>query len=222
MLGGVLAVALLAVAAVLVVVQVRDDDPAAGPADNPATTSRPPRPADASGIALGPEDAAHTVVVYEDLLCSHCAEFHEGLGRDLVERARAGEIRLVVRLVSFLATTDVYSPESANAVLVTRDVAGDDVAFALQESLLAQQPPTAGPFPDAAWLVEQAVAAGADEDAVREGVESGSRADDVAEATRAAQMAGVARVPSVFVDDIDVAPGGEVDDVVTATREALG
>ncbi|WP_340538812.1 DsbA family protein [Nocardioides sp. GXZ039] len=118
---------LLVAGGVVVGYVLSDDDTDAGPHDHvsgsepasapesestPAETTTEPAtpPSDQYGIALGPEDAEDTIVVYEDLLCPPCARLHV-VSDPLVQGARNGEFRLVVRFVNYLSRYGSYSAE---------------------------------------------------------------------------------------------------------------
>ncbi len=104
------------------------------------------------------------------------------------------------RPISILGRLGPYSGDALNAFLVVQGVSGDEVAKTFHDLLYADQPPEEGPFPDADWLVDKAVEAGAVEADVRPGIEDGARSDDVDAATEEASDAGVAGTPTVVLD----------------------
>ena len=153
------------------------------------------------GVTIGDADAPHTMVVYEDFLCPACGEFEETSGDQLAELADAGEVyvdyRPFVLLRSRSATTPPGRREAFGVVLAE---SGPEVAKEFHDLLYADQPEeNADSYPDADWLVAKAVEAGADEAAVRPGIEAGE-GDFSDGATAEAVDANVNRTPTVILD----------------------
>ena len=225
---GVVGLAVLVAVAVtvtLLVVNAGDSSPDESAGGDEGTNQTDPEPTDSGteprdelGVTIGPEDAPKQVVQYVDFLCPPCGQLHDQLDGQLAERAEAGEITLTIRPVIFLERVDDYTVAAANALFVVRDAAGEEVAFDFAERLLDQQPPESGPYPDDDWLVEQAVAAGAEEDAVRPGIEERAFANVVTEANVTAQGEGVSSVPAITIDGqpFDLASANPVPDLLAA------
>jgi len=164
------------------------------------------------GVVVGDADAPAEVVIYEDFLCPACGAFEAAAGEQLAAAAASGRVVVDYRPISILQRFGPYSAESLNAFLVVKDAAGDDVAKAFHDLLFADQPSEEGPFPDADDLVATAVEAGAEEAAVRPGIESGARMDDVEAATEEATGAGVSGTPTVLLDGVLFEDGDSAED----------
>lgn len=152
------------------------------------------------GFAFGDPDAPHRVVVYEDFLCPFCGSLEAATNERLTELVDAGDVVVEYRVFDLLSRVGDYSLRAANALAVVMQEAGPRAAKTFHDLLYAQQPAETGPLPDDEWLVDQAVVAGAAEDAVRPGIEDLAFGDFVAEATQAAADSGVQSTPTVLVD----------------------
>lgn len=152
------------------------------------------------GLAVGDPGAPHTVVVYEDFLCPACGAMEEATGEELAALAEEGQAYVEYRPFVLLSQFGDYSARATEAFGVVLEESGPEVAKEFHDLLFDEQPEeSAETFPDADWLVELAVEAGADEAAVRPGIEEG--AGDFAEgATQEAQEANVNATPTVLVD----------------------
>ncbi|GAA5154637.1 mycothiol-dependent reductase [Nocardioides marinquilinus] len=154
------------------------------------------------GVTIGSEDAPHKVVIYEDFLCPFCGQLEGQTRERLQQLADDGEVFVDYRPFVLLDAEqfDDYSPRAVSAFGVVRDEAGDEVAKRFHDLLFENQPEeTASSFPDADALVDLAVQAGADEAAVRPGIEAGV-SDYAQGATDEAQEARVQSTPTVIVD----------------------
>jgi protein-disulfide isomerase len=171
------------------------------------------------GLTFGPDDAPHEVIIYEDFHCVHCADLEERTSDDLTASAEAGDVRVEYRPVSFLTE---YSLRAANAFKVVLDEAGPDVAKRYHDLLFANYDEASGSEDglDDDTLVSLAVDAGADEDAVRPGIEGLAQQEWVDAATQAATDAGVRGTPTVLLDGEPVS--GSAEDIANSLREALG
>ena len=158
------------------------------------------------GVVVGDASAPHTVTVYEDFQCPICHEFEGRAGDRLRKAVDAGRIRLDYRMVAFLddASTTDYSTRALNAAAVVLDTSGRDVFLEFHDLLFEHQPPEGSAGLSDAQLVRYAVRAGADESAVRPGIEdltfrqwtiTGALARK-RKPTRATTWAGVARACS--------------------------
>ena len=150
------------------------------------------------GVTVGPDDAPHTVVVYEDFLCPYCGALEQESSERLQQLAEDGKVQIDYRPFHLLQPD--YSAQAANAFKVVLDAAGPTVALAFHNELYADQPDESGPYPDADWLVEKAVDAGATEADVRAGIEDESQQDWVDAATASAEDTGLQGTPTVLLD----------------------
>lgn len=167
------------------------------------------------GVVVGPTDAPHDIVIYEDFLCPFCGALEEESSADLARLAEEGKVTVEYRPFNLLSRIGDYSQRATNAFAVVLEESGPEVAKEFHDLLFENQPSESGPFPSDADLVELAVEAGAEEDAVAEGIESGARNDWVEEATQAAQDAGVRGTPTVLLDGEPV-NGGSVEEIAAA------
>ena len=182
--------------------------------DTSANVAAAPPPGSAHGLTIGPSTAAHTVVIYEDFLCPFCGQLEQAVGDQLDTAVEAGEVTVEYRPLAFLERISDYSPEAANAFAVVLDESGPEVAKEFHDVLYDNQPSESGPFPDSDQLVEWAVEAGADEDAVRPGIEDMAFEGWVEAAGDAASKAGVNSTPTVLVDREKV-EGQTMDQIAT-------
>ncbi|GAB3068644.1 DsbA family protein [Nocardioides zeae] len=164
------------------------------------------------GFAFGDPGAEHRVVIYEDFLCPFCGALEAASSDQLTQLVDSGDIVVEYRVFDLLGRISDYSLRSANAMAVVMDAAGPDAAKTFHDLLYDQQPSESGPFPDDDWLVDQAVVAGADEDAVRPGIEDLAFEDWVEEAGTAAADNGVQGTPTVLVDGQQVG-GASIDEI---------
>ena len=162
---------------------------------------------------VGPDDAPHTIVIYEDFLCPICGIVETTAGERLTRLAEQGQVQIDYRPVAFLSRYGPYSEEALNAFFVVREESGDDVAEVFHGLLFAQQPPESGPFPDTGDLVDLAVQAGAEEADVRPGIEGGDQADLVAAASEAASDIGVTGTPTIVLDGEPFADGANWEQI---------
>ena len=147
------------------------------------------------GIVIGPDDADRKVVVYEDFICSHCGDFEAITHEELDELAADGQVQVEYRPFNLLGNVSIPA-----AFAVVLEESGPEVAKAYHDLLFAEQDAFFEEEPDADRLVELAVEAGADEGAVRPGIESGDGEAWVEDATAEAAEAGVDSTPTVILD----------------------
>jgi protein-disulfide isomerase len=126
------------------------------------------------GVVVGQPDAPTTIVVYEDFQCPVCGAFEKLTSEKVRAAVEAGEVKVEYRIVSFLdrASLNDYSSRAANAALVVLDEAGVDAFWRFHDLLFAQQPDEGTAGPDDDDLVDRAVEAGADRDAVADAIEA--------------------------------------------------
>ena len=166
---------------------------------------------DTYAVAVGSDDAAVVVTVYEDLLCPYCGRFEQVSSERLAEYAESGDVQVRYHVVSFLddASTTDYSTRAANALAVVLDTAGPEAAVRFHDALFDHQPEegSAG-LPDET-LVDLAVEAGADEARVAGPIADLRFEQWVVNATDAWSRRGFRSTPTVTVD-------GEAVDFTTA------
>lgn len=152
------------------------------------------------GVTIGPKDAPHTVVVYEDFLCPFCGEFEKESHDKLASLAEQGKVRVEYRPFNLLSSLGDYSERSAGAFSIVLDKSGPDVAKKFHDLLYANQPDEKGPFLSDADLVQYAVEAGATEADVKSAIENEDGKKWVGDATQAALDAGVRSTPTILLD----------------------
>lgn len=152
-------------------------------------------------FTVGSTDAPVTVQIVEDFQCPACQQFEAAAGDLLGRYARSGEVKLEYRGIAFLdqMSSTRYSSRALNAsACVMGD--GADVWQDFHRQLFLQQPAEGGAGLPDATLVDLAVTAGADRDAVTACIEDETYAGWVSETTNAAGADGVTGTPTVFVD----------------------
>jgi len=149
------------------------------------------------GLGVGDPDAPVKVEIFEDFLCPFCGQLEAVSHEKLQQAAADGKVYVVYRPMAFLGD---YSDRAFNAFGVVLDQAGGAAALQFHNELYADQPSEGGAMPDNDWLVQKAVAAGADESAVRQGIEDGSFQQWTVNANDDASRRGVNSTPTVFVN----------------------
>lgn len=167
------------------------------------------------GFVYGPENAPHTVVIYEDFLCPHCGTLEAAAGEELTEQADQGNVRIDYRPVAFLGED---SARTLNAFKVVLEQAGPPVAKEYHDALFAAQ--ASMPLDDD-QLVELAVESGAEEDVVRSGIENMAQQDWVTAATQAASDDGVQGTPTVLLDGEPFDEGSSWEEIGANLVEAV-
>ena len=172
-----------------------------GDVDAPAAGSK-------YGVTIGPKDAPHDVVVYEDFLCPFCGEFESESHEKLAQLAEDGKVQVEYRPFNLLSTAGDYSARSAGAFSIVLDKSGPEVAKKFHDILYANQPDESGPFPSDDDLVKWAVEAGASESDVKDAIENQDGAKWVSGATQAALDAKVRSTPTILLDGKVYTDGG--------------
>lgn len=224
-IAGVVAVAVAATALAFVlwpseeVVLGEADAPV--PADVASSSESTATVTDDYGVLFGDVDAAHRVVIYEDFLCPHCGELERTLSDDLEQLIESGDIAVEFRVFNLLNGAEDYSLRAANAFAVVLATAGADAAWSFHASVFAEQPSSedAAEAWDDDWLVERAEQAGADPEAVRDGLDAGTYEDWVREAAASAESNDVSTTPTVLVDDEQL--DGDADELAEETLERV-
>ena len=157
---------------------------------------------DSYAVVVGDESAPKTITLFEDLQCPVCKAFQDATG-DQVDKAVAdGKVKVEYRMIAILdgASTTEYSSRALNALMVVLDTSGQDAYLEYQRLLYENQPAegSAGLTDD--QLIEYAVQAGADEDAVRGPIEDRVFQQWIDNATDQASKDGVHGTPTVLID----------------------
>jgi protein-disulfide isomerase len=186
-------------------------------------TSTPPDNAvDDYALAIGDNDAPVTVTVYEDMMCPYCGLFEEASSERLKEYAASGDVEVRYHVVSFLdrASEDQYSTRAANALAVVLDTAGAEVAVEFHDALFANQPEEGGAGLSDEQMIDMAVDAGADEDAITGPIADLKFEPWVEDATEAWSKAGYTGTPTVTVNDEKV-DFTSAEDLLANTEKAI-
>jgi protein-disulfide isomerase len=205
--GGVVVAVLAALVVVGIVIS--------GAGDDDVDTSLPVTEAGGSeyGLTIGDPDAPNEVVIYEDFLCPFCGELEAQANERLSALAEEGRVYIDYRPFNLLSSLGDYSARSASAFAVVLEESGPEVAKTYHDLLFAEQPEEGDePYPDADWLVEKAVDAGADENAVRPGIEAGA-SEWVEKATEEAEESRVKSTPTVLLNGEKFTDYRTVDDL---------
>lgn len=178
--------------------------------------------ASAHGVAIGPDDAPHTIVIYEDFLCPFCGELEKQTHEDLARLAADGKVQVEYRPFNLLGrSSEDYSVRSLNAFAAVLDAAGPKAAKKMHDLLYANQPSESGPFPSNDDLLDLAVEAGATESDVKDDIENAGQLDWVTAATDAAQKAGVRSTPTVLLDGKVYTDFSSIDDLASGLLKAV-
>ncbi len=210
-IGSVVAVMVLIVGGAILVSVLGKDEVKAAPAGSSEY-----------GVTIGDEDAPHSVIIYEDFLCPYCGALEAATRDDLEELAADGKVFVEYRPFDLLSRIADYPIRAANAFAVVLEAEGPEAAKKMHDLLFANQPSEQNP--DAMTdddLVDLAVEAGADEDAVRDGIENLSREDWVTKATEEAQKAGVTGTPTVLLDGEVFEGGNSIQEMASSLIAAV-
>jgi len=201
--GGIVVAILVIVGVVFGINSMRDTSGEAETAVPQASASgQPGGVVDGYTVTIGKSSAPHTITLYEDLQCPICKEF-EAATADAVQKAVAdGKVKVDYHMVAFLddASSTDYSSRALNALMVVLDTAGPDAYVKYHRLLYDNQPAegSAGLTDD--QLIQYAVQAGADEQAVRGPIEDNKYHQWVVNATDQMSKDGVNGTPTVLVD----------------------
>lgn len=211
--AGVAAVLVVLVGAGYVVQRGQDTTGEAGAAPSGMT--------DRYAVTVGDASAPTTVTLYEDPQCPVCKELEDAVGDDVQAAVDDGRVRVEYRIVSFLdgASRNDYSSRAANALLVVQDTAGPEAFAELHRILYDHQPAEGTAGPDDDQLVRWAVEAGADESAVRGGIEDMEFGQFLVNATDQMSKNGVNGTPTAVIDG-DLVEGTPAD-TIAAVRQAV-
>jgi protein-disulfide isomerase len=191
--------------------------------DTTGKAATPPAGAvDTYSVPMGAVDAPVTVTVYEDFMCPYCGDFEQVSSERLKKYAESGDVQVRYHVVSFLddtSSTD-YSTRAANALAVVLDTAGPEAAVKFHDELYANQPEegSAG-IPDQ-QLIDMAVEAGADAQAITGPIEDLKFEQWVVNSTDEWSSRGFNSTPTVTVNGEKV-EFTNAQDLLTNTESAI-
>ncbi|MGV8846502.1 MAG: DsbA family protein [Propionicimonas sp.] len=172
-----------------------------------------------------PKSNAPTVDVYADFQCPVCGKFEETFGSTLTAMAKAGEVKYVVHMMSFLDLNlkNDSSARSANAAACAAD-AGKFAGY--HSAVFAGQPAQEGAGYSGAQLGSFAATAGitgAELTTWQQCTSSGQHAKYVADVETSAEKAGVNSTPTVKLNGKNISStlstvAALADDIKAATR----
>ena len=154
------------------------------------------------GLVVGPDDAKHHVIIYEDFLCPICGALEKGSETEIAKLAGEGKVQVEYRpfdLLSGNVHAD-YPIRAAGAFSIVLKAAGPEVALKFHNLLYQNQPNEDGPYLSDEDLVKYAVEAGAKEAQVKSKIESDAGKAWVATATKKAFATGLQGTPTMIVD----------------------
>lgn len=171
------------------------------------------------GLKLGPDTAPTKVVIYEDFICPVCGYFEGQTSEKLAAAAEAGKVQVEYRPIFLLQQFGDYSERAANAFRAVWVENGEAAAMKMHNALFTDQPAEEGPYPDDDWLVDKAVAAGADEATIRPAIEDMKYRDWVSAAT--SDASDIRGTPTVFING-EILEAGTIDAVVAQLLTQIG
>jgi len=174
-------------------------------------------PADTYGLAMGDASAPVKVEIFEDFLCPFCQQYEEASRESLRQYAEDGSAYVVYRPIAFL---DEYSARALNAFAVIMEKSGPTVALDFHDRLYDVQPAEGGTMPTNEWLIEQAVAVGANADDIKPGIDSYQFRQWIINGADDASKRRVNGTPTVFVNGAPV-QGISIADLVQKTESAI-
>lgn len=181
------------------------------------SASTPVAAADTYGLGVGDPEAPVKIEIFEDFLCPFC-QAYELAGRDrLHELAAEGKAYVVYRPIAFL---NDYSARALNAFAVVLEKSGPEVALRFHDRLFDEQPAETGAMPDDEWLIQQAVAVGADAEAITPGIHDLAFRQWMINGADDASKRKVNSTPSVFANGVAV-QGTSIEDLVAKTEAAI-
>jgi protein-disulfide isomerase len=165
---------------------------------------------------------APTLDVYEDFQCPSCGDLEERMGAQITSLAQAGDIKLVVHVMSFLDGNlkNDSSTRSANAAACAAD-AGKFLQY--HGAVFARMPAQEGTGYTDAQLTEFATTAGITGDALptwQQCTSSGQHDEYVADVQTAAEKAAVFGTPTVKLNGQDITKTLSTADALIAAVKA--
>lgn len=226
--GAVIAVVVIvAVVVAILIASNTKSDSATAKAGGPTGSAQPAGVSGGTGggIVANPATAktnAPTLDLYEDFQCPRCGQLEKVMGAQITSMAGAGDIKLVVHMLSFLDNNlkNDSSTRSANAAACASD-AGKFLQF--HGAVFAGQPAQeGGGYTDAA-LTGFAGTAGITGDALttwQKCTSSGQHAQYVTDVQTAGEKAGVFGTPTVKLNDQDISKTLSTADALVAAVKA--
>lgn len=214
-IGGGVVAGLLVIVVVLFLIQSGRDT-------SGDVATEPTGVTDGYSVVVGEDSAPKTVTIYEDFQCPICHEFEQATQDKLRAAVDDGRIKLDYRMVAFLdgASTTNYSSRALNAAALVLDTSGEDVFLKFHDLLYANQPAEGSAGLSDDELIAFAVQAGADETAIRAGIENQDFSQWVINATDQMSKDGVRGTPTVVVDGKQA--GEKLGDNIKAALAAAG
>jgi protein-disulfide isomerase len=152
---------------------------------------------DRYSVPRGEASAPVTVTVFEDFMCPHCGAFEASAGPILEKYVESGDVRVEYHPMAFLSD---YSVRAASAFATVLDTAGSTAAAEFHDLLFVNQPSEGTDGLSDEQLIDLAVQAGADRQAVSGPIEDVAFEQWVRNANDAASRARVRQTPTVWVD----------------------
>ncbi len=212
--AAVIAVLILVVAIVVAVQASRDTTGEAATPPNGAV--------DTYSVAMGDANAPVTVTVYEDFMCPYCGMFEQVSEDALKKYADSGDVQVRYHVVSFLdrASSTDYSTRAANALGVVLDTAGPEAAVKFHNELYANQPAEGSAGLSDEQLVDYAVAAGAEKDAIEGPIADLKFEQWVVNSTDEWSRRGFKGTPTVTVNDEKI-DFNSAEELLANTEQAI-
>jgi len=165
---------------------------------------------------------APTLDVYEDFQCPSCAQLEKAMGPAMASMAKAGQVKLVVHVLSFLDANlkNDSSSRAANAAACAAD-AGKYLEY--HSAVFAVQPAQEGAGYTDAQLTEVAKTAGITGTALttwQKCTSSGQHAQYVTDVQTGAEKAGVFGTPTVKLNGKDITKTLTTGDALVAQVKA--
>jgi protein-disulfide isomerase len=192
--------------------------------DTTGQTATPPDGVvDSYAVPWGQENAPVTVTIFEDFMCPFCGDFEAASADLLGDYVESGDVQVHYRVLSFLdraSNGSEYSTRSMNALGAVLDAAGPDVAARFHDLVFENQPEEGTSGLSDGDLIDLAVEAGADENAVSGAIRSVRFEQWVKNATDDASKDDVNSTPTVLVDG-ERLEFQTIDDLVSGVRSAV-
>ena len=201
--GSVLLAAVVVVA--LILLSSSDSDNGGSTGDAAVFEGVPQR-----GIALGDPDAPVTMVEFADMQCPFCRDYTQDVLPDLVEKyVKSGDLRMELNLLTFIG------PDSESLARAAYAASEEDGMWQFTDIAYARQGTENSGFADQAFIDSVSEAAGLDPDQINSASGSEAVTRQIADASTAAQDAGVSSTPSFQIGPT----GGELTTLDVAQLE---
>jgi protein-disulfide isomerase len=143
-----------------------------------------------SGIELGDPDAPVTLVEFADPQCPFCKEYTQDVLPDLIEKYVAtGDLRMELNLLTFIG------PDSESLARAAYAASEEDAMWQFTDVAYARQGTENSGYADAAFIDSVSEAVGLDPDQVNSASGSEAVTKQIADASAAAQDAGISSTP---------------------------